>query len=83
MWSLVQPADLLIMVSDKPLMRALLVDDDLVKCEVKTVMPLPAFFIVSIHHRPTVVGFTASCGASILTNNCFDFLTVPVFVFFK
>ena len=62
------------MVSDKPLMRALLVDDDLVECEVKTVISMPASLIVSIHHRPTVVAFTASCGTFKLTNNCFDFL---------
>ena len=59
------------MVSDKPLMRALLVDDDLVECEVKTVISMPASLIVSIHHRPTVVVFT---GTFKLTNNCFDFL---------
>ena len=71
MESVVQPADLLIMVSDKPLTRALLVDNDLVEGEVKSVMSTPAFFIVSIHHRRTVVVFTASCGALKLTNNCF------------
>ena len=50
MESVIQPADLLIMVSDKPLNRALLVDDDLAECEVKSVMSTPASFIVSIHH---------------------------------
>ena len=68
-----------IMVRDKPLMRALLVDGDLVECEVKILMSIPAFFIVSINHQPTVVAFTASRGALKLTNNCFDFLTVSVF----
>ena len=48
MKSVVQPADLLFMVSHKPSMRALLVDDDLVECEVKTVMSIPASFIDSL-----------------------------------
>ena len=68
-----------IMVRDKPLMRALLVDGDLAECEVKVLMSIPASFIVSIHHQPTVVVFTASRSALKLTNNCFDFLTVSVF----
>ena len=76
MESAVQPADFLIMVSDKTLKWALLLDDDHVECEVKTVIPIPASFIVSIHHRPIVVVFTASCGGFKLTNNFFDFLKV-------
>ena len=74
-----QPADLLIMVSDKCLMQVLLVDDDLVKCEVKTVMSIPVPFTVSIHHAPTIVVFAASCGALKLANDCFDLLTVSVY----
>ena len=70
MQSVVQPADLLIMVSDKPLMQALLVGDDLVECEVKTIMSIPTSFIVCMHHRPIVVAFTVSCDVLKLTNNC-------------
>ena len=74
-----QPADLVIMVSDKSLMQVLLVDDDLVKSEVKTVTSIPAPFIVSIYHAPTIVVFAASCGALNLANDCFDLLTVSVY----
>ena len=72
---MVQTADL---VSHKPLMRVLLVDDDLIECEAKIAMSIPPSFIVSIRHRPIVAVFTASCGALKLTNNCLDFLTISV-----
>lgn len=75
MESVVQTANL---VSDKPLMRVLLVDDDLIECEAKIAMSIPPSFIVSIRHRPIVAVFTASCGALKVTNNCFDFLTISV-----
>ena len=79
MKSVVQNADLLIMVSDKPSIWGLLVDGDLVECEGKTVISIPASFIVSIHHWPTAALFATLCDSLKLTNNCFDFLTVSVF----
>ena len=54
-------------------MRAWLVNDDLVECEVKSVMSIPASY------PPAVLLFTASCGALKLTKNCFGVLIISVF----